>query len=50
MELASSPRPGKLTDATEQVYRLPWNDPEALRAYEKARGDSTAALVVNPLD
>ena len=49
-ELANSPRPGVLTDATEQVHRLPWNDPEALRAYAKAHGDSTAALIVNPLD
>ncbi|MCH2099131.1 MAG: aminotransferase class III-fold pyridoxal phosphate-dependent enzyme, partial [Pseudomonadales bacterium] len=49
-ELASSPRPGVLTDATEQVHRLPWNDPELLRAYGNAHGDSTAALIVNPLD
>ena len=49
-ELASAPRPGVLTDGTEQVDRLPWNDPDALLHHGRRYGDAIAAVIVNPLD
>ncbi|MEE4300676.1 MAG: aminotransferase class III-fold pyridoxal phosphate-dependent enzyme [Pseudomonadales bacterium] len=49
-ELASSPRPGVLTDGTELVDRLPWNDPQALLDHAETFGEATAAIIVNPLD
>jgi glutamate-1-semialdehyde 2,1-aminomutase len=49
-ELASAPRPGVLTDGTEQVDRLPWNDADALLDHGRAHGGEIAAVIVNPLD
>ncbi len=49
-ELATSPQPGPLTELTSDVARVPWNDAQALVDLAKTRGDSFAAIVLNPLD
>lgn len=49
-ELAVRPPPGPLADATRDVVRLPWNDPQALLDHAARQGDHTAAIVLNPLD
>lgn len=49
-ELASRPPPGRLSEVTRQVERLPWNDADAVRAFAAAVGGSVAAVLLNPLD
>ncbi len=49
-ELASAPVAGILTDVTEQVDRVAWNDAQALIEHMQAHGNDTAAILVNPLD
>ena len=49
-ELASSPRPGVLTDRTRDVLRTPWNDAQALDELMHQQGDQVAAIILNPLD
>ncbi len=49
-ELASAPQPGPLSETTERVDRLPWNDAEAVIEHARSHGDDLAAIVLNPLD
>lgn len=49
-ELASSPPPGPLSQITQNVHRVPWNDAVRLRELVKHQGDSIACLILNPLD
>ncbi len=49
-ELATAPQPGPLTETTERVDRLPWNDPQALLDHARRSGDDIAAIMLNPLD
>ncbi len=49
-ELASAPPPGVLTEATQDIVRLPWNDPGALLDLADSRGDELAAIMLNPVD
>lgn len=49
-ELATQPRPGPLTELTGDVWRVPWNDPQALVDHCRAHGEASAAIILNPLD
>lgn len=49
-ELATQPQPGPLTELTGDVWRLPWNDPQALVDHCRTHGDASAAIILNPLD
>jgi glutamate-1-semialdehyde 2,1-aminomutase len=49
-ELATAPAPGPLSELTNDVHRLPWNDPQALIDHCARRGDTIAAILLNPLD
>ena len=49
-ELAMAPPPGPLREATDEVHRLPWNDPQALLDHMHVYGSKTAAVLLNPLD
>lgn len=49
-ELATAPVPGPLAELTNDVHRLPWNDPQALLDHCAQHGDMIAAIVLNPLD
>lgn len=49
-ELASAPPAGPLTDSTDRLVRLPWNDSRALLDHAEDHGDEIAAIVLNPLD
>lgn len=49
-ELALRPPPGSLSDLTTGVYRIAWNDAEALRELAALQGHDIAAMLLNPLD
>lgn len=49
-EFAAAPPAGPLADITSRVFRLPWNDPQALIDHARAHGDNIAAIVLNPVD
>lgn len=49
-ELASSPPTGPLEQLTDDVHRLPWNDPQRLLDHMEMHGSDVAAIVMNPLD
>lgn len=49
-ELATQPQPGPLTELTGDVWRLPWNDPQALVDHCRIHADAAAAILLNPLD
>jgi glutamate-1-semialdehyde 2,1-aminomutase len=49
-ELANRPPPGPLSDGVRDIVRLPWNDPQRLADHCAAHADTTAAILLNPLD
>ncbi len=49
-ELASGPPTGPLTTLTDDVIRLPWNDPQRLIDYFEIHGADIAGIILNPLD
>ena len=49
-ELANGPPAGPLTTLTDDVIRLPWNDPQRLTELFEIHGDDIAGIVLNPLD
>ena len=49
-ELAGAPPPGPLTESTDRLDRLPWNDAQALVDHADRIGGDVAAVLLNPLD
>lgn len=49
-ELATSPPPGPLTNLTDRVDRVAWNDADGVAEIAARHGDDLAAILVNPLD
>ncbi|MEM7287442.1 MAG: aminotransferase class III-fold pyridoxal phosphate-dependent enzyme [Actinomycetota bacterium] len=48
-ELALGAPAGPLAELTDDVHRLPWNDPQRLVDHAAAHADRIAAIVCNPL-